>query len=158
MMKITADTNVLVRAAVQDDPLQAYQAMQVLQSAELVAIALPTLCEFVWVLSRGYKKSSAEIEHAIQILFDCYNVSMNRPAVEAGLKMLRAGGDFADGVIAHNGYELGAEDFVSFDQKAVAIMQAQGKPAWLLSEPMRSVSTVLQQERAPYKVKPRSAK
>jgi hypothetical protein len=30
-------------------------------------------------------------------------VSMDRPAVEAGLAVLEAGGDFADGVIAHEG-------------------------------------------------------
>ena len=151
-MKITADTNVLVRAAVQDDLLQAHQAMQVLQDAELVAIPLPALCEFVWVLARGYKKSAFDIATAIEHLLNCHNVAMNRPAVEAGLALLQAGGDFADGVIAHTGNELGADDFVSFDQKAVAIMQAQGKSAWLLAERGQAVSRVLQQERAEYKV------
>jgi len=40
---------------------------------------------------------------------------VNRPAAEAGLALLEAGGDFADGVIAHEGRWLGAEAFVSFD-------------------------------------------
>ncbi len=151
-MKITADTNILVRVAVQDDLFQAHQAMQVLEQAELVAIPLPTLCEFVWVLARGYKKSAADIAQAIELLIDCQNVVMNRAAVDAGLDILRAGGDFADGIIAHSGLELGAEEFVSFDQKAVAIMQAQGKAAWLPGESRQTVSPVLQQERAPYKV------
>lgn len=31
------------------------------------------------------------------------NVEMNRPAVELGLSVLDAGGDFADGVIAYEG-------------------------------------------------------
>jgi predicted nucleic-acid-binding protein len=151
-MKITADTNVLVRAAVQDDLWQAHQAMQVLQQAELVAIPLPTLCEFVWVLARGYKKSSAEIANAIVALLNCHNAVMNRPAVEAGLAVLLAGGDFADGVIAHTGEELGAEEFVSFDQKAVAIMQAQARSARLLADRQRA-GQFLQQERAQYKVR-----
>jgi predicted nucleic-acid-binding protein len=151
-MNITADTNVLVRVAVQDDLWQAQQAMAVLQEAQLVAITLPTLCEFVWVLSRGYKKSTAEITDAILHLFNCHNVSMNRPAVEAGLALLQAGGDFADGVIAHTGAELGADEFVSFDQKAVAIMQAQGGSARLLGEKTAPPTRVLQQERAEYKV------
>jgi predicted nucleic acid-binding protein len=55
-MKITADSNVLIRAAGQDDPHQARQAAEVLQDAELVAVPVPVLCEFVWVLRRGYKK------------------------------------------------------------------------------------------------------
>ncbi len=151
-MKITADTNVLVRAAVQDHPMQAHLAMQVLQDAKLVAIPLPTLCEFVWVLSRGYKKSSFDIANAIQQLANCRNVAMNRQAVEAGLKILHAGGDFADGVIAYTGSELGAEQFVSFDQKAVAIMQAQGNSAYLLDDKVQPSSRILQQERPEYKV------
>ena len=64
-MKITADTNVLVRAAVQDDREQAALAAKALQEATLVAVPLPVLCEFVWVLSRGYKKSIADIPIAI---------------------------------------------------------------------------------------------
>ena len=152
-MKITADTNVLVRAAVQDDLLQAGQAMQVLQEAQLVAIPLPTFCEFVWVLARGYKKPAAGIANAITQLINCRNVATNRPAVEAGLATLQAGGDFADGVIAYAGNELGAEDFVSLDQKAVAIMQSQGKSARLLSERNPPASRILQQERAQYTVK-----
>ena len=51
-MKITADTNVLVRALVQDDPEQAKSASALLEQAELVAIPLPVLCELVWVLRR----------------------------------------------------------------------------------------------------------
>ena len=48
-MKITADTNVLVKATVQDEPQQARQAAKVLQAAELVAVPIPVFCEFVWV-------------------------------------------------------------------------------------------------------------
>ena len=51
-MKITADTNVLVRALVQDDPGQARAASALLEQAELVAVPLPVLCELVWVLHR----------------------------------------------------------------------------------------------------------
>ena len=90
------------------------------------------LCEFVWVLSRGYKKSTADIVRAINHLVNCDNVVMNRPAVEAGLSALSAGGDFADGVIAYEGEWLGAEELVSFDKKAVAVLQSQGKSARLL--------------------------
>ena len=47
--------------------------------------------------------------------------------------MLDAGGDFADGVIAYEGSWLGADIFVSFDKRAVKLMQSQGKPSRLLS-------------------------
>ena len=97
------------------------------------ALAIPVLCELVWVLSQGYKISSADIAEAIRRLLAGANVVVNRPAAEAGLTLLDAGGDFADGVIAYEGNWLGAETFVSFDKKAVKLMAAQGKPARLLS-------------------------
>ncbi|MFM8768691.1 MAG: type II toxin-antitoxin system VapC family toxin [Rubrivivax sp.] len=131
-MKVAVDTNVLVRAAVQDDAKQAAMASKLLKEAELVAIALPCLCEFVWVLRRVYGLTSSDAVQAIKALMAARNVEMNRLAVEAGLKVLEAGGDFADGVIAHEGRWLGAQTFVSFDKKAVALVSAQGEVArWL---------------------------
>ena len=132
-MKITVDTNVLVRVAVQDDTAQSELAAAVMQEASLVAIPLPALCEFVWVLTRGYRLSAAVIADAIRRLIKCENVVMNRPAVEAGLSVLAGGGDFTDGVIAYEGNWLGAQEFVSFDKQAVSILESQGNPARLLS-------------------------
>ena len=132
-MKITADTNVLIRAAVQDDLPQARRAAKILSDADLIAITVPVLCEFVWVLRRGYKKSTADISDAIGRLTRSVNVVMNRPAVDAGLAALDAGGDFADGAIAYEGEWLGAEEFVSFDAKAISLLRAQGTRARVLS-------------------------
>jgi len=84
-MKVAVDANVLVRAVVRDDPAQADVAAAVLTDAGLIAVALPCLCEFVWVLLRVY-----------------------------GFQQAEAGGDFADGVIAYEGHWLGGETFVSF--------------------------------------------
>jgi predicted nucleic-acid-binding protein len=61
------------------------------------------------------------------------NVVVNRPALEAGLAMLDAGGDFANGVIACEGSWLGAETFVSFDKGATRLLTAQGASVRLLS-------------------------
>lgn len=132
-MKITADTNVLVRASIQDDVLQGRRAAKILTEADLIAVPVTVLCEFVWVLRRGYKKSAADVSDAIRRLMRSTNVVMNRPAVEAGLSSLDAGGDFADGVIAYEGEWLGAEEFVSFDSKAVSLLQSQGSRARLLT-------------------------
>ena len=53
----------------------------------------------------------------------------NRPAVEAGLAVLNAGGDFADGVIAFEGRTMGGEVIVSFDAKAVKLLSKNKIPA-----------------------------
>ncbi len=132
-MKITADTNVLVRAMTGDDKRQSKVAQAELVKADVVALALPALCELVWVLSQGYKIPSAEIAEAIRRLMNSVNVKVNRTAAEAGLALLDAGGDFADGVIAHEGSWLGADTFVSFDKRAVKLMEAQGVSARQLS-------------------------
>jgi predicted nucleic-acid-binding protein len=132
-MKIVADTNVLLRDALHDDPLQARIAAKVLENADLVAIPVSVLCEFVWVLRQGYKMPAAEISYAIRRLLRSASVVTNRPAVEAGLELLEKGGDFADGAIVYEGEWLGADEFVSFDKQAVSILQSQGKRARLLT-------------------------
>jgi predicted nucleic-acid-binding protein len=132
-MKMTADTNVLVRAVTEDQEQQSRVAQTALEKAELVAMPMPALCELVWVLSQGYKIPPAEIAEAIRRLINGANVVVNRPAAEAGLAVLDAGGDFADGVIAYEGNWLGADTFVSFDKKAVRLMEAQGGSVRLLS-------------------------
>jgi predicted nucleic-acid-binding protein len=131
-MKVAVDTHVLVRAAVCDDPVQAGLATQILADAQLIAVALPCLCEFVWVLLKVYGFQPSDAAAAIRALVAAANVEVNRPAVEAGLSVLEAGGDFADGVIAYEGNWLGAETFVSFDKKAVSLLTAQGQSARLL--------------------------
>ena len=132
-MKITADANVLVRATTGDDARRSCVARNALARAEMVALTLPTLCELAWVLSRGYKIPADEISAGLRRLIDSANVVVNRPAAEAGLAHLDAGGDFADGVIAFEGASLGADTFVSFDKSAVKLALAQGMSAKLLT-------------------------
>ena len=131
-MTLSVDTNVLVRAVVRDDVAQADAADRLLRSASVIAVALPCLCEFVWVLRRVYRFAVADVAAAIEALSASANVALNRPAVEAGLAVLKAGGDFADGVIAHEGRWLGGETFASFDRKAVALLNDQGYAAQIV--------------------------
>lgn len=125
-MKVIADTNVLVRALVEDDADQSNAAEAILKKADIVAISSVALCEMVWVLAQGYKVPASDIADAIRRLINAENVIVHRPSAEAGLAFLDAGGDFADGVIAHEGQWLGADTFVSFDKKAVKLVEASG--------------------------------
>jgi len=132
-VRITAYTSVLLRAVLGDDPPQARVAADTLERAEIVAVPLPVLCEFVWVLLRRYGRSAGEIATSIRDLADSANVRLDRPAVDAGLAMLAAGGDFADGVIAFEGRRLGGSVFTSFDRRAVELIAAAGGETYLLS-------------------------
>lgn len=132
-MKITVDTNILVRAVIRDDAKQAQAAATLLKDAEIIAVSLPCLCEFVWVLRRVYSFGQSDISAALDALLNTGNVVVNRPAVDAGLAVLNAGGDFADGLIAYEGNWLGGDTFVSFDKKAVSLIAKQGQQARLLT-------------------------
>ena len=111
---------------------QADAAAKLLREAELIAVTLPCLCELVWVLRRVYRLEREDIGAAVQALLDVGNVALDRVAVEAGLAVFRAGGDFADGVIEHQGRWLGGETFVSFGRKAVLVLEKQGMQVRLL--------------------------
>ena len=128
-MKITADTNVLVRVIVRDDIEQAEAALDLLEAADTVFLPLPALCEFVWVLGGAFGLPRERIAASIRGMISRATVIVDRVAVEAGLRVLDAGGDFADGTIAAAGASMGADTFVSFDRKAIALVSETGIPA-----------------------------
>ena len=128
-VRITADTNVLVRAVVRDDTAQAAAAQALLLRATVIAVPVPVFCELAWVLRRGYGYGTGDIAAAIEAIAGIDTVVTDSPAVDAGLAALRAGGDFADGSIADQGERLGGTVFASFDRGAVARLRARGANA-----------------------------
>lgn len=131
-MKVSLDTNVLLRLFLGDHPAQQKVALTAVKKAELVAIPTHALCEFVWVLTRSYKRSRTEAAASIRALFGIPNAVVDQPAISAGLAALFAGGDFADGVIAFEGRRLGGDTFITFDQEAADLLQASGESILLL--------------------------
>jgi predicted nucleic-acid-binding protein len=128
-LRIAVDTNVLVRAVLDDDTTQAAQARSVLVGAELIAIPTGAFCELVWVLRRGYGFSVRDVSDLIRTFLNIDRVVVDRPAVEAGLRMLDTGGDFADGAIHYAGQWLGGDVFLSFDRDAIHRLVEQGHRA-----------------------------
>jgi predicted nucleic-acid-binding protein len=80
-MRITVDTNILIRAVVRDDAKQATAAARLLKDAEIIAVPLPCPYEFVWVLLRVYGLGRKNIHAALQALLNAGNVAVNRTAV-----------------------------------------------------------------------------
>ncbi|MDZ5650206.1 type II toxin-antitoxin system VapC family toxin [Nitrospirillum sp. BR 11828] len=136
-MKITIDTNILVRFFIEDDPEQADEARALMAKATRIVIPLPALCEAAWVLRRGYRLPARDIADQLERLLLVDVIVVDRSALAAGVAFLRAGGDFADGVIATEGRDKGGEVFVSFDRGAVNRWRRMGgnaaEPALLLS-------------------------
>lgn len=133
-MRVTADANLLVRLVTRDDEAQAQTAYRLLSTAERVVITLPSLCEMVWVLRSIYRFSNQECATAVRTVTDPPNVVHDVSAVEAGIHLLDAGGDFADAAIARSGIDQGGDIFISFDRKAVAQLNSFGLPARDASE------------------------
>ena len=131
-MKVIADTNLLVRLAIDDDPIQRRVAARIVMEAEAVIVGFHALCELAWVLRTSYRFSKAQIVLAIENLCGVENVIVDRAALEAGLEAMRSGADFADAAIAYEGRMAGGDVFVSFDKKAVAAVAAQGMKVKLL--------------------------
>lgn len=128
-MRITADTNLLVRIIVRDDSEQARMAYQLVSAADRVVIPLPCICGVVWVLGKVYNFTPPELVQAVRAVIETGNAVVDEAAIEAGLTMLSLGGDFADAVIAVAGNIMGGETFVSFDRKAVSRISAMGLSA-----------------------------
>ena len=128
-MRITADTNVLLRAVVQDDDAQTAIAQALFLQADVIAVPVPVLCEFAWVLRRGYGYGTDDVAAAIEAIAGVDSIVTDLPAVDAGLAALRAGGDFADGAIASQGERLGGAVFASFDRSAVEWLRENGAQA-----------------------------
>lgn len=118
-MRIAADTNGLVRFLTWDDAGQAAEAAQVVESADTVFISTIVLCKVVWVLKRAYRYQNPEIASTLRRLIESRTVETNRAAAEAGLRLLEAGGDFADGVILFEAGKAKAARLVTVDQALV---------------------------------------
>lgn len=116
-----------------DNEVQTAMALQALEKAEAIVVPLTTLCEFVWVLKQSYKRSAAEVAGSLRKLLSSSIVETNRPAADAGLTVLLAGGDFADGVIAFEGAQSGGSTFLTFDKKAASLIKKIGIEAELLA-------------------------
>ena len=128
-MRITIDTNVLLRTVLRDDAEQAEAAEALLARAAVLAIPIPVFCEFSWVLRRSYRQTASQVADTIQSICAIETVVTDNRAVDAGVRALRSGGDFADGAIARQGEILGGTVLATFDRRALAILRQGGLAA-----------------------------
>ena len=117
-----ADTNVLVRYVVNDDPKQVAAVEKFFSECtadnEPVFLPIVVLCEFVWVLDRGLGQSKTEIVVALeQFLGNAFFRIEGETLVRRSLDLYRDGkASFADYVIGEVSREAGCRDTVTFDR------------------------------------------
>lgn len=128
---IGLDTNILLRAMLNDDPIQSSVAQRLLSGFDRERpgfVSIPVLMELFWVLRSRYKLPRHALAEAIRNLlevehleFEAFNVVGKALAVfESGIA------DFPDAIIALRNRELGASITLTFDEgaaKSVADME-----------------------------------
>ena len=122
---IAIDTNILVRYITQDNLQQAEAAENLLaiynNKPQSIFINNIVLCEFVWVLEKGYKYTQQQISSTIRIIlsteefaFEYHNV-LWLALEEYELKNT----DFSDSLISKLNHNLGYKQTFSFDKSAI---------------------------------------
>jgi predicted nucleic-acid-binding protein len=107
------DTNVLLRALVQDDAAQGRRAQACL-SAQPVYVPVTVILELEWVLRSRYGFSPKAIAAAMEKLAILENAVVGeQAAVVAASRKMREGWDFADAL--HHALAAGCDDFATFD-------------------------------------------
>lgn len=117
---IGIDTNILVRAFLEDDITQAEASKKVMElasKANKLFISSYAILEFVWVL-KIKKISRKDIYEAIITLTDSPGVTIGQREVvlSAAEKFHKGKADFGDYMILSEGERYGSRTFKTFDQ------------------------------------------
>ncbi len=123
---IGLDTNVLVRYFAQDDPKQSWKATEILEGlteSDKGFVSLVTVMETVWVLTRVYGLTAADVATAVERMLQADTLAVqNEQEVFAAVVALRTGrGTFADGLIGALSAWAGCTSTLTFDKKAARL-------------------------------------
>ncbi len=119
---IAADTNILVRLIVEDDPAQAFRAKELLENAaaagEQCFIGDPVLCELEWVLGSCYDIPRADILATVQNLASLpLFVFEDKASLALALEAYQKGkADFSDYLIGEKARSRGVRTTYTFDR------------------------------------------
>ena len=120
---IGVDTNVLVRLFINDEPEQharanAFFGERTPEDAAFVSLA--TTMEFVWVLTRSYRRPQDEALGLLKIVLSSRDavVEMAEVVASAVETALDTKADYSDVIIAQAGRRAGSSGTVTFDKAA----------------------------------------
>jgi predicted nucleic acid-binding protein len=122
-----ADTNVLVRLMVRDDPLQTAVAGRFVESG--VWISTLVLAEATWVVRSVYRRSASELAATVEMLLNEKHVTLeDPPVVEAALGLFRSRPalKFSDCLILQLAKKAGHLALGTFDRELGKIPGTQG--------------------------------
>jgi predicted nucleic-acid-binding protein len=117
---IGIDTNILIRLAMQDDPVQCAKVdsfLAGLSGHDVAFVSLVTLIESVWVLEKRYGLPKGDLVRFLEGLLSAPELRLDRePAVREALERFKAHkADFADCLIERVSHSAGCAHTVTFD-------------------------------------------
>ena len=120
---IGVDTNVLVRLFVNDEPEQHARANAFFEARtpeDAAFVSLATTMEFVWVLTKSYKRPQDEALGLLKIVLSSRDavVEMAEAVASAVETALDTKGDYSDVIIAQAGRRAGCSHTLTFDRPA----------------------------------------
>ena len=132
---IGADTNILVRVYLEDNPSEAALAKKWLRKAvskKQLFLSSYAILEMVWVL-KTKRRSREEIVEAVSDLIDSPGIVVGRREVLAAAleKYSKGKADFGDYLILAEGEEYRANGLATFDQQLIDDDKRCASPASL---------------------------
>jgi predicted nucleic-acid-binding protein len=124
---IGLDTNVLLRYVLKDDRAQYAVVKRLIDSGvageESFLVGNVVLCEFVWVLSKHYRYTRAEISRTLEQILSTEGLVFEDldTALGALTDYQATTADFADGVIGRTHRRLDAVHTATFDRDLKAL-------------------------------------
>jgi predicted nucleic-acid-binding protein len=122
---IAADTNILVRAIVGDDPAQTELARRWMSAHQDGGIFVDhiVLVELTWVLRARYAQPRAEIAKVLELLLGTGGIVVpEEQLVRNALTAFKAGrGDFADHLIRERASARGFAPLATFDESLLGL-------------------------------------
>jgi len=120
---IGLDTNVLLRATLNDDPVQSPSAQELLQSLDAQRrgfVNIPVMMEFFWVLRSRYRLPHERLAGILRRLLEVEYLEFEALEAIGKAVAIYEGriADFPDAVIAMRNHELGAVRTFTFDRNA----------------------------------------
>jgi predicted nucleic-acid-binding protein len=116
------DTNVLIRYLMPDDPVQRVLSEGFFDACraerQTVFIPVPVLCEFMWVMDRGYGQTKSELIAFLEKLFRFELIRFDcESAVRDAFEQYRRGlASLPDYLIGELAAQAGCRDTVTFDR------------------------------------------
>lgn len=124
---IGLDTNILVRLAIEDDPVQLQRALAFLaanySAGQPGFVNRITLCEMVWVLTSNYGLGRIEIARHIADLIASSDIIVEDAdaARSAAAKFAHTNVGFTDLLIAETNRAAGCKATATFDKRAAKL-------------------------------------